>query len=272
MKVLAADDEPLALDMLTEAIRTAIPDARTFAFMKPSQLLSHAEKDACEIAFLDINMRGMTGIALAKKLKDANPKINIIFVTGYDEYTKDAMALHASGYIMKPVTAGKIKEELSELRHPVKPHSEKLLGIKCFGNFDAFSHDGEIIHFERSKSKEVLAYLVYRAGASCSIKELAAALFEDTEYDRNQRGYVQKIVSSLIQTLKKYAAESVILKNYNSLAIDISQVDCDYYKFAEMESVAVNSYSGEFMAQYPWAEFVIGYLEEMYWKNNDRKG
>ena len=67
-----------------------------------------------DIAFLDINMRGMTGVELAKKLKDLCPKINIIFVTGYEEYKGDAMDLRASGYILKPVTKEQIDKELTD--------------------------------------------------------------------------------------------------------------------------------------------------------------
>lgn len=61
-------------------------------------------------------MRGVSGIDVAKQLKEIIPDINIIFVTGYDEYTKDAMAIHASGYIEKPVTAGKVRKETEDLR------------------------------------------------------------------------------------------------------------------------------------------------------------
>lgn len=183
MKILAADDETLAREMLTDAIREAVPDADIFDFAKPSELLAFAGENTCDIAFLDIHMRGMNGVELAKKLKDLNPKLNIIFVTGFDQYTGEAMALHASGYIMKPVTKEKVELELSELRHPITPKSDVLLRVQCFGNFDVFTPDGQPVHFERSRSKEVFAYLVHRHGSSCSIKEIAAALFEDEPYD-----------------------------------------------------------------------------------------
>ena len=266
MNILAADDEPLALDMLTGAIKEALPGAEVYSFLKPSKLLEYASSNTCEIAFLDINMRGITGLELAKKLKEANKDVNIIFVTGYDEFTGAAMAMHASGYIMKPVTADKICTELAELRRPVKSEKNILLKFKCFGNFEAYTPNGEIIHFDRSKSKEVLAYLVYRSGASCTTKEIAAVLFEDEEYDKKQQGYVQKIIFSLIKKLKENNAEAVIRRNYNNIAIDVAKVECDYYDFYEKSMSTKNKYSGEFMAQYSWAEFVVGYLEKMYWK------
>ena len=105
MNIIIADDEPLALEMTCEAVREVCPKANIYPFSKPSRLLEFAKETRCKIAFLDICMRGVSGIDVAKQLKEIIPDINIIFVTGYDEYTKDAMAIHACGYIEKPVTA-----------------------------------------------------------------------------------------------------------------------------------------------------------------------
>lgn len=258
MRILAADDETLALEMLTDAIKEAMPEAEIFDFTKPSKLLLFAEEyPDCEIAFLDIHMRTMTGVELAKKLKDINPDINIIFVTGFDNYTGDAMRLHASGYIMKPVTKEKIQSEINDLRHPITPKENTLLRVQCFGNFDVFANDGTPVHFERSKSKEVFAYLVHRHGSSCTIKEIAAVLFEDMPYDLKQQAYLQKILSAMMKSLRACGAEDVVHKKYNSLSVNVTKLDCDYYRFKELDPKAVNSYFSEYMAQYYWADFML---------------
>ena len=170
MKIIAIDDELLALHMLTDTIRKAVPEAEIFAFSKPSEVLVCAEENTCEVAFLDIRMRTMTGLELARRLKDLQPKINIIFVTGYNEYTGEAMNLHASGYIEKPVTAEKVRRELDDLRHPIQTKKvDALLRVDCFGCFEAFLPNGEPLRFERAKSKECFAYLVSRCGNACTV-------------------------------------------------------------------------------------------------------
>ena len=80
---------------------------------------------------------------------------------------------------MKPVTKEKVQKELQDLRFPIVPKSNALLKVQCFGNFDVFTPNGEHVKFERSRSKEIFAYLVHRNGSSCTTKEIAAALFED---------------------------------------------------------------------------------------------
>ena len=256
MKILCLDDEPLALRMLEQAVKTAKPDAEITAFRKQAELIAEAERNGCDVAFLDIHMRGMTGVEVAKKLKEINPKMNIIFVTGFSDYKGDAMDMKASGYIMKPVTAEEVKAELADLRFPIVPKSNALLRVQCFGNFDVFLPNGEHVRFERSRSREIFAYLVHRQGSSCSTKEIAAVLFEDEPYDTRQQNYVQQLIHAMIKSLKAVGAEEAIVRSYNALAVNTKVLDCDYYRFKELDPGAVNSFQNEYMSQYYWADFL----------------
>ena len=255
MRILCVDDERLALQMLEQSIQKAKPDAEVLAFKFQDELIDEAAQNGCDVAFLDIHMRGMNGVEVAKKLKEINPRMNIIFVTGFSEYAGDAMRLHASGYIMKPVTKEKVAAELEELRFPIVPKDDALLRVQCFGIFDVFTPDGKPVRFERSKSKELFAYLVHRHGSSCSKKEIAAILFEDMPYDSKQQTYVQKIMAALVKSLKAVGAEKVIVKSYNNISVNVKLIDCDYYRFEELDAGAVNAYQNEYMSQYYWAEF-----------------
>ena len=262
MRIMCVDDEPLALQMLELSVKKAKPDAEVSAFRKPRELLEAAKQNGCDIAFLDIHMRGMNGVELAKELKAVNPKMNIIFVTGFSEYAGEAMSLHASGYIMKPVSREKIEHELADLRFPIIPKSNALLRVQCFGNFDVFLPDGSHMHFERQRSKEVFAYLVHRQGSSCSTREIAAALFEDEPFDKKQQNHVQQLIYAMIKSLKKVGAEAAVVRSYNALAVNPDVLDCDYYRFKELDAGAVNAYQNEYMSQYYWADFL--YDEDLY--------
>lgn len=258
MRILCLDDEELALQMLEMCVKKAKPDAEVWSFDDQDALLEDAEESGCDVAFLDIHMRGMNGVEVAKRLKEINRKMNIIFVTGFSEYKGDAMDMKASGYIMKPVTVEEVKEELEDLRFRIGmvPKTDALLRVQCFGNFDVFTPQGDHVHFERTKSKEIFAYLVHRHGSSCSTKEIAAVLFEDAPYDEKQQNYVQKLIQGLIKSLKAVGAEAAILRSYNALSVDAKVLDCDYYRFKELDAGAVNAYQCEYMIQYPWADFL----------------
>ena len=102
MKILAVDDEKIALEGLISAIREVEPSAEIWGFRKVSQVLEFYSKQVCDVAFLDIQMRTMSGIELAKRLKLITPQVNIIFATGYGDYREDAFEMHVSGYLTKP--------------------------------------------------------------------------------------------------------------------------------------------------------------------------
>ncbi|MBR5088150.1 MAG: response regulator [Ruminiclostridium sp.] len=257
MRILCLDDEELALQMLEMCVKKAKPDAEVWSFDDQDDLLEDAGEYGCDVAFLDIHMRGMTGVEVAKRLKDINPKMNIIFVTGFSEYKGEAMDMKASGYIMKPVTREEVERELNDLRYPsMAPKKNALLKVQCFGNFDVFTPNGDHVRFERSKAKEVFAYLVSRHGSSCTLRELFAAIFEDQPYEEKLQNLLQTYIYSMIKSLKAVGAEAAVVRSYNALAVNPDVLDCDYYRFKELDAGAVNAYECEFMSQYSWAEFL----------------
>ena len=177
------------------------------------------------------------------------------------------MDMRASGYIMKPVTKEEVARELEELRFPIILKNDALLKVQCFGNFDVFLPDGTPVRFECSKPKEVFAYLVHRHGSSCSTGEIAAALFEDEPYDKKQQSYLQTLISGMMKTLKKNGAAKAVNKSYNALSVNPAVLDCDYYRFAELDAGAVNAYANEYMSQYYWADFLFNDFQT---NNNSR--
>ena len=153
MKILAVDDELSALHLLTRNIRAVAPQAEIVEFSDPIAALNWAGENTCDIAFLDIELGCVNGIELGKRLKERNPKTNLIFVTGYLNYAVSAYALHASGYLSKPASQDAIRVELENLRYPMpKPQTGKKLVVHCFGNFEVF-YDGKPLTFKRSKTK-----------------------------------------------------------------------------------------------------------------------
>jgi two-component SAPR family response regulator len=206
------------------------------------------KNEKCDVAFLDIEMKGMNGVELARELKKINPDINIIFSTGFGTYRDVAFDLHASGYLIKPITAESIKRELDNLRRPVA--EPKRLKVNTFGNFEVL-FNGLPIVFKYQKSKELLAYLIDRRGAMCSTGELMAVLFED---DGDHKVYYHKIRSDLIDSLEAVNCGNVISQQRGLLGVSVDLVDCDFYNYLSGKVELSKLYHGEYMAQYSFAE------------------
>lgn len=263
MNFIVVDDEKHAVNYLVRMLEELYPDADIFPFLKSQEAIEKASEIRCDVAFLDIRMEEKNGIELAKILKDINGDTNIIFTTAHSEYALDAYKVYASDYLMKPISRSAVINAMENLRHPIQIKSDSRLRIQCFGNFEVFSEDKPVV-FKRAKTKELLAYLVDRRGAICTNNEIIAVLWEDETDSDSLRSNLRNLVADLKKTLAAFNAESVLIKNRNALAINPGGVDCDYYDFIHQIPYAVNSYHGEYMAQFSWAELTLGYIEKQH--------
>lgn len=262
MNIIAVDDEKLALELSEKAILEALPDSTLHSFETPSKALDYAMGNQVDVAFLDIEMGGMSGLELAKNLKDIYGKTNIVFVTGYSQYALESYKVKASEYLMKPVSRESVIDAMEHLRHPITPRISEWLYIQTFGNFEVFTK-GEPIDFHLAKAKELLAYLVDRRGAMCSNNEIISVLWEDQIVTHSMKSNFRNLVSELTHTLKAKGVSDILIKRHNSLGIAPDRFSCDIYDFANSVPYAVNSYTGEYMAQYSWAEFSNAYLKSV---------
>jgi len=149
--------------------------------------------------------------------------------------------------------------EMEILSHPLNHNHDDKVHVHTFGNFDIFVNNKPVI-FGRSKAKEAFAYLIDRKGACVTTAEIAAILWEDRQYDRSLQSQTQVIISEMMKTLRENGISNIIIKNRNQIAIDKSQIKCDYYDFLNRDVSAVNAYTGEYMSKYSWAEMTAGEL------------
>lgn len=249
MKILAVDDEELALEGLVSAAKKAEPSAVIYSFRKPKEALEFCKSTPCDVVLLDIKMRNMSGVKLAKEVKLINAHTNIIFTTGYAEYMKDAFALHVSGYVMKPITPAKIRKELDNLRFPVRPSGKNRVRFQAFGNFEVFI-DGEPVKFRYELTRELLAYLVDRNGVLCTNGEIMAVLWGD----ECSASYFRTLIKDMKDAFSEAGCDDIIVQQRGKIGIVRENVDCDYFDWLDGKPYAVNLYRGEYMAQYSWAE------------------
>lgn len=132
MDIIAVDDEQLSLALLKDAIQKAAPGEKLSCFSVPDKALQYAEKHSVDVAFLDVEMAGMSGLELARELIALYPRINVIFVTGFDDYMNDAFKIYASGYVKKPVRVQRVQKELSHLRYQLPDSGGNHLFIGPF--------------------------------------------------------------------------------------------------------------------------------------------
>lgn len=270
MYILVADDEKPALRALEHEVSELFPAAKIIACQNPTEAVQRvrelaANREYISYAFLDIEMPGMNGLEMARELRSVAPDVKLVFCTAYSEFAYDAYGLFAKGYLLKPVQAKDIKRVLDEMVvdwDVEAMETRQEIKVQTFGYFEVFV-EGKPLKFEREKAKELLAFLVDRHGASVTTQQIAATLWEEDKYDSKMKNRVTSVVSSLRSTLKSAGVEDILLKTWNHLSVDTTRIKCDAYDFEKWDVAAVNSFRGEYMTNYSWAEFTTGKYVEM---------
>ena len=121
MTIVCVDNTPIILQFLKETAVKAYPHADVQTFLATEPALEYPDKFGCDVLLCEINPPRLEGLFLAEKVKNINPRVNIIFVTvcSENEHAKAVMRLKPSGYLTKEATSAQILEELLNLRYPV---------------------------------------------------------------------------------------------------------------------------------------------------------
>ena len=116
--VIMVDDRKLILTGGLPVLEEIMPSATVTGFTDPSEATAYARANRVALAFLDIEMREMTGMELCRALLDINPHTNVVYLTAYSNYALDAWSTGASGFMLKPITPEGVREQLENLRYP----------------------------------------------------------------------------------------------------------------------------------------------------------
>ncbi len=259
MYILAVDDSRPAQDDLIRAIREVAPDAQITPCRGASDALAGARLQTPDVALVPAGLCTADGAPLAEALAEAYPRLNLIIVADSGDYALRAFALHASGYLVRPVAPEDLRRELRCLRYPVtasQSASRSGLTARAFGDFEVYA-DGVPLHFTYSKTKETLAFLIDRNGALCTMRQIAAILWEDAA--GSHASYLNNIRADLLGTLSACGCADVLVLRRGAMGVIPEKIRCDYYDYLNADDSsagrrATQAYRGEYMSQYTWAE------------------
>lgn len=116
--VMIVDDSKLILTGALPILEEVLPGATVLGFTNPAEAVAFARANRVALAFLDIELRDASGLDLCRTFLEINPRTNVIYLTAYSEYALDAWGTGASGFMLKPITAEGVREQLEKLRYP----------------------------------------------------------------------------------------------------------------------------------------------------------
>ena len=143
---------------------------------------------------------------------------------------------------------------------------KQSLEAKTFGNFTLL-YENKVVKFSRSKSPELLAYLIYKKGSSVQTKELLSVLWGDYADSSRYGSSLRNLIVDIKHSLNELEIQNFFITEYNNFRINPEAIRCDYYDFLAGDSAAIKAFAGEFMSQFSWAEETTGFLEMKAVKN-----
>lgn len=190
---LLVDDEAIDLEWL----RRRVTGTGLFASVRTASsgfaALKWMEQHRADVILSDIRMPIMSGIEFAKKAKELNPNVHVVFISGHDEfaYAKEAIQMNASGYLLKPVedreldamlkkVHGKIADERNQ--HRSLTDTMSLLNQELLLRWFNEAAPGEVEAHVRGFLDPLL--LSGTAVAVIEIDDLARKMGESTEEER----------------------------------------------------------------------------------------
>lgn len=116
--VIMVDDSKAILSDGLTVLEEVMPDATIMGFIWPQEAIDYAKTNRVALAILDIELGTASGLDLSRRLQEINPRTNIVFLTAYPDYALEAWETEASGFMVKPLTPDRVKEQLKKLRYP----------------------------------------------------------------------------------------------------------------------------------------------------------
>lgn len=220
IKVCIIEDEPEIRKILRKIIEKqddfeVVAESGDFA-----SAISDFTKFRPDVAFVDIDLNGASGLECAKILTELNPKLKVIFATAHSEYMANAFEIYAFDYLVKPFnvervvkTLSRIKSEMSKLieQEVVIPagesYSDKLL-IKGKDQI-TFVDTEDIIFIERSDNTTQIVTKDEILKTAISLGSMEEKL-NPTEFMRCHKSYIVNLQK--ISKIEPYGRWTYVVK------------------------------------------------------------
>ena len=217
MRIAVCDDEELFRIEFKSVLDKVLINAEynIDTFSGGSSLYEAFLKNPFDLVFLDIEMPGIDGITLAKRLRAVSENVQIVFLTSHIEYALEGYEVNALRYLVKPVDMNKLSEVLKYIQD--KKNNSRQIMIKQEGE-DIVIDISDVIYMESmdknvrivtSKSEYITRY---------NISDYEEEL-KNSGFLRIHRGYLISL-----SKIKKIVKNDVVMDGDISLPVSRSNI------------------------------------------------
>lgn len=212
VNALLVDDERIDLEWLRRRVAGSGLALHVVATANSGfAALDILKEHRIDLLISDIRMPIMTGTEFARKAKEINPRIKIIFISGHEDfgYAREALSLHASGYLLKPVDDHELQEMLTQLCGEIRQEWEK---IRSDDEVLSLASQALLLRWLRGQSyrqveehvEQIIAPIVCD-GAAVAVIEMDDVEWKMRDMTANER---HQLSGDILRSIESFAVEN----------------------------------------------------------------
>ncbi len=295
LKAILVDGEILTLKRMEHLLKPYQENIMLVgAFTGYKEAIRMCEQQVIDLAFIDVKIPGTNGIDLSEKLLEINPQINIVFVTGFQQYAVKAFELNAVDYLLKPVSIERFQKTMERILTSKCLNNnigrdigstDKLYHILCFGGLKIItgSQEKKPIFWRTAKAAELFAFLVHYKGKLVHKNKIIEALWPDID-PKKASMLLHTSIYSIRKMLKSLSIDGCVIYRNSSYLFDPERFYFDTDAVEEIlaltdlneENIHIaekifDLYNGDYFEgeDYVWAEvererYIEGYIRILY--------
>ena len=192
MKAIIVDDEPKAIELLTNYLQHFSSIRLVASFRNGVKAFEYLSKEPIDLIFLDINMPHISGISLSRMLPE---NIKVIFTTAYSEYAVESYEIHAVDYLVKPISLERFTKSMSRIlsgNGTINQEKRNIILVRS-GSETYRINIGSILFLEKDGN-----YMNYH----CTDEKIMARETVQESLDKLPKNFIQTHKSYIVNTDK----------------------------------------------------------------------
>lgn len=232
IEIVLVDDEQLQLDYMKKLVEKAAKLLEVKVEISQyltgeSFLFALEDHPTWNLAFLDIEMKEINGMEVARIIRKKSPQLELVFATAYAEYAVEGYEVQALDYLLKPITLEKIKRVLTRYLEE-QPEDNTYIIVDIEG--EATRLNLKDIHSAEASMGEVIVQLKNKnLPLKMSLLELRGLL--DSRFISPHRSYLVNL-----QYVDQLSKQDVLLNSGIKIPLsrrrakEVQAAFIDYYK------------------------------------------
>jgi DNA-binding LytR/AlgR family response regulator len=216
---IIAEDEPLLRTEIRETLSAVWPELQVSAEAADGlQAIEAFDRYGPNILFLDIQMPGATGIDIARH---ASGKAHVVFITAYDAYALSAFEQGAIDYILKPISAERLKVTTDRLRERLREPPADLRGLV------------ELLKTAAGSEPRYLKWLSVPIGSELRVVAAAEILYlrADNKYTTVNTRSSSFLLTSSLKEMRGKLDPAVFWQIHRSIIVNVGAIETIYRSF-----------------------------------------